>query len=275
MRDRRAHSLRQRQRRSAVAVERHVYGKYLKNRGSRSGHSTITNEDNALYIFRPPLNASSAAASQRLPFILHFHGGGFHSGYAFSEPNARIEAAVRSGAVFISVNYRLCATRYFYRGQSELPLPLTPQRPQDRGGAAMAFAAQQRERRGQREREGAYRQLQQVAATNGARGNGGGKGNGANASVDGKVEELIVVDGDGRLHLDGGGRTMDSYRVRRGRTEFMTKPAYDAAAALEFLLAHAAELRLDPHRMTVEATSAGGGPASYLLWVYRQWHAAR
>jgi hypothetical protein len=93
---------------------------------------------------------------------------------------------------------------------------------------------------------------------------------------------------------------MDRYRVRRGRTEFMTKRAtlpilarargacrapalacrrrrcaYDAAAALEFLLAHAAELRLDPHAMSLEATSAGGGPASYLLWVHRRWHAAR
>lgn len=68
---------------------------------------------------------------------------------------------------------------------------------------------------------------------------------------------------------------MDEYRVRLGRQEYMTKCAYDAAAALEFILAHAEELRLDPHRMSLEATSAGGGPASYLLWVYRRWHAAR
>ena len=85
-----------------------------------------------------------------------------------------------------------------------------------------------------------------------------------------KTAERMVLELKDKLGVAGGAATaLGQAAATRDKT------IADAAAALEFLLAHAAELRLDPHRMTVEATSAGGDPASYLLWVYRQWHAAR
>eukprot|EP00966_Prymnesium_polylepis_P236285 5464267-Prymnesium_polylepis.2 len=51
---------------------------------------------------------------------------------------------------------------------------------------------------------------------------------------------MVRVDRDGRLTLDSS-QTMASYRVRVGRQEYVTKYAYDAAAAMEYLVTNADE----------------------------------
>ena len=96
-------------------------------------------------------------------------------------------------------------------------------------------------------------------------------GDTANASV----EELIHVDGEGRLTLDHTGRTMEDYQIRRGRTEYNTKCSFDAAQMMEHLIAHADEYGLDIHRISFTGGSAGGGEIHYLTWVYHQWNVGR
>jgi hypothetical protein len=71
--------------------------------------------------------------------------------------------------------------------------------------------------------------------------------------------ELIHVAADGALSLDAAGRTLTAYKVRIGRQELNTQCSYDAAAALEDVLARAGELGIDPHRLALTGSSAGGG----------------
>ena len=91
---------------------------------------------------------------------------------------------------------------------------------------------------------------------------------------DKKVEELINVDADGKLALDTK-KTMDDYVVRRGRQEYNTKCSYDAAQMMEYIIANADSLNIDPHRISFTGGSAGGGEIHYLTWVYHQWNVAR
>merc|ERR1711907_428020 len=83
------------------------------------------------------------------------------------------------------------------------------------------------------------------------------------------------IDNEGRLSLDTSGKTMDAYRVRRGRQEFNTKRSYDTAQMIEHIIANADNLGLDPHRISTTGGSAGGGEIHYLTWVYHQWNVGR
>ncbi|CAE8697181.1 unnamed protein product, partial [Polarella glacialis] len=88
-------------------------------------------------------------------------------------------------------------------------------------------------------------------------------------------EELIHVDSEGRLSLDAAGKTMEDYRIRRGRQEYNTKCSYDAVQMMEHLIAHADAFGIDIHRISFCGDSAGGGEIQYLTWVYHQWNVGR
>eukprot|EP00756_Hemistasia_phaeocysticola_P029584 Hpha_TRINITY_DN16239_c0_g8::TRINITY_DN16239_c0_g8_i1::g.14584::m.14584 len=175
---------------AGVQTRSFVYGKY-------SGTNNNT-EANTYYLFTP--EGHDPARDGKLPIVLEIHGGGFTGGSATKKPNAAVTAAVDNGMAWISVDYRLVATKYYYGG--------------------------------------------------------------------GKLEELIHVDAQGRLTLDTTGKTMEDYKVRRGRQEFNTKCSYDAAQAMEHIIAHADELGIDVHRIATTGGSAGGGEIHYLTWVY-------
>ena len=184
----------------------HVYGKYY-SKSSRDG-SKLTN-CNTYYVFKP-----SAVGDDYLPFVLQFHGGGFTGGSATSRVTAEIEAYLDNGIAYVSADYRLVATKYFYEDEND-----------------------------SKERE----------------------------------EELINLDAEGRLTLDGSipPIPLSSYLVKVGRQEFNVKCSYDAVQALEHLLANAEMLSLDPHRMGLAGSSAGGGEINYLAYVYHAWNALR
>jgi hypothetical protein len=85
-----------------------------------------------------------------------------------------------------------------------------------------------------------------------------------------KVEELIHIAPDGGLELNVVGRTMDDYKVRVGKQEFITKVLFDAAAMIEHLAEEAESLGLDPHRIVFVGESSGGAAIQYLTWVYHK-----
>jgi hypothetical protein len=82
-------------------------------------------------------------------------------------------------------------------------------------------------------------------------------------------EEFIHADASGRLTLDRNGSVMSDYSVRVGRQELNTKCSFDAAAGLNDLIGRAGSLGIDPHRIGLLGSSAGGGEIHYLAWVYR------
>lgn len=85
-------------------------------------------------------------------------------------------------------------------------------------------------------------------------------------------EELIHVDGEGRLTLDGQGKTFSDYKVRICRHEFIVKSLYDGKMAMEHLVANAFSDGLDLNRMVFWAYSAGGSLAQYLTHIHHQWN---
>ena len=82
-----------------------TYGKYY----GRGGADNI----NSYYLFLPPGDRDMDAPP--LPVIVEFHGGGFTGGAATTEANALIDAALANNIAFISVNYRLVTTKYYYK----------------------------------------------------------------------------------------------------------------------------------------------------------------
>ena len=80
-------------------------------------------------------------------------------------------------------------------------------------------------------------------------------------------EEFIDIDSTGALHLVSS-RPMSSYRPHTGSQEKVTKCVFDATQAIKFLVAHAAELAIDPSRVGFMGQSAGGGEINYLALVY-------
>ena len=179
-----------------ISCRQVVYGKYYA-KDAESGGKVLTDQTYWLY---SPAKAQPGAA---LPVHIQIHGGGFTGGTPdeAASSDARIAAVVINGMHFMSVGYRLVATKYYY-------------------GAA------------------------------------------------GLEEEFIHASANGTLTLDAGGKVLSSYVVRRGRTEFNTKCSYDAAQALEHLLANAKAYGVDPHRISTTGGSAGGGEIHYLTWVY-------
>lgn len=82
-----------------------------------------------------------------------------------------------------------------------------------------------------------------------------------------KEEEFINVKEDGELSLDSS-MLLSEYIVRTGWQELITKCVYDGARALDYLVEHAAELELDPHRISFTGDSAGTAIIFYLSLVY-------
>jgi len=96
-------------------------------------------------------------------------------------------------------------------------------------------------------------------------------------SADGenRTEELIHVDKNGNLSLDVTGKTMDDYKVRIGKQEFITKYLYDATQMIENLIENADRFGLDVGRIVFAGESTGGAGMQYLTWVYHQWNVGR
>ena len=167
-------------------------------------HTATDKLANSYFVFTPPNSTQT-----KFPVILEIHGGGFTGGTATSRATPAVQDALANGIAWVSINYRLVATKYFYTNET---------------------TGQEHE------------------------------------------EELIHVSDDGKLALDTAGQTMSHYNVRRGRQEFNTKCSYDAAKMIDHLVAHADELRLDVHRISLTGGSAGGGEIHYLTWVYHAFH---
>ena len=84
---------------SAVRQQSLVYGKYF------TATPQIDRSINTYYLYTDP--AHDPATEPPAPVIVEIHGGGFTSGTATTSPNALVEAAVRNGMAFVSINYRL------------------------------------------------------------------------------------------------------------------------------------------------------------------------
>lgn len=80
-------------------------------------------------------------------------------------------------------------------------------------------------------------------------------------------EEFVSVVENGTLTLDTQ-RELTDYKPVMGWQELMPKCVYDASRALDYLLVHAASLRIDPSRVAFNADSAGTALATYLSLVY-------
>jgi len=80
-------------------------------------------------------------------------------------------------------------------------------------------------------------------------------------------EEFVSVAEDGMLTLHKE-RELTEYEPVISWQEFMPKCAYDVSRALDYLLIHAASLRIDTNRVGFYAVSAGTALASYLSLVY-------
>lgn len=90
-----------------------------------------------------------------------------------------------------------------------------------------------------------------------------------------KTEELIHVSADGMLSLDVNNRTMDSYKVRVGKQELITKYLYDSTQMIENLISNADKFGLDIHRIVFVGESTGGAGMQYLTWVHHKWNVGR
>lgn len=172
-----------------------VYGKYYSTK--QGIKSTV---DQTFFLYSP----KDIPAGQTLPVHIQIHGGGFTGGSPDEHLTPAIAQLVNNGIHYMSVGYRLVATKYYYDGDAGKELE----------------------------------------------------------------EEFIHATENGTLTLDIGGRVLSDYAVRRGRTEFNTKCSYDAAMALENMLASADAFGIDPHRISTTGGSAGGGEINYLTWVY-------
>ena len=92
-----------------VKTQSFVYGKYYSTSGAGGAKNT---EANTYYAFTP--SGHDAARDGKLPVVVEIHGGGFTGGSATRTPTAQIASAVANGIAWISVDYRLVATKYYY-----------------------------------------------------------------------------------------------------------------------------------------------------------------
>ena len=72
----------------------------------------VSTEANTYYVFAPAGDAPAAASR---PVVVEFHGGGFTGGKATSSTTAQIDNMLSNGVAFVSMDYRLVATKYYYR----------------------------------------------------------------------------------------------------------------------------------------------------------------
>lgn len=89
-----------------------------------------------------------------------------------------------------------------------------------------------------------------------------------------KTEELIKVDDEGKLSLDERS-TMEEYKVRIGKQEFITKYLYDATQMMENLIENKDKFGLDIDRIVFVGESTGGAAIHYLTWLYHKWNVGR
>eukprot|EP00947_MAST-08B_sp_MAST-8B-sp1_P000645 g645.t1 len=99
----------------SVTTDSYTYGKYYA-KNPRTGQKDTS--DQMFWLFRPASSSSDSPAA-KLPVVVEFHGGGFTGGSATKTPNAMISSAVANGIAWISVNYRLVATKYYYGGAAD------------------------------------------------------------------------------------------------------------------------------------------------------------
>ena len=203
-----------------------VYGKYFEP--SVDPRSPNDYSAQTYYIFSP----RNIPAGTKLPVMMQIHGGGFTSGAATKEVTPEIAAFLDNGFHYVSVGYRLVATKYYY--------PVAEQSPEMTGGNI--------------EEEFIW----------------AGPAAPPHAAVNPAPSGFLQLDTGGPL--GGGPMYLSDYKVHAGRTEFNTKCSYDAAQALEHLITHADQLQLDMHKLLLTGSSAGGGEIHYLTWVYHGFH---
>jgi hypothetical protein len=230
-----------------------VYGKYFEpSADPREGNDYSAQ---TYYIFSP----AHIPVGTKLPVIIQIHGGGFTGGAPFSEITQEIAAYLDNGFHFVSVGYRLVATKYYY---------------------AVANGGNVTDTSGNLEEEYIW----------------AGPATPPHAAVS-APDGFLQLDTGGPL--GGGPMYLSDYRVHAGvsstctiaplngqkrslarstypqtkrlravvllliqRTEFNTKCSFDAAQALEHLIMHADQLQVDVHRIVTTGGSAGGGEVS-------------
>eukprot|EP01050_Picozoa_sp_SAG11_P029690 SAG11_NODE_8463_length_1012_cov_1.526835_1_plen_290_part_01 len=207
-----------------------VYGKYFEPAADPRSPNDYSSQ--TYYIFSP----RNIPAGVELPVIMQIHGGGFTSGAATKEVTPQIAVFLDNGFHYVSVGYRLVATKYYYAAAA----------------AAAAAAGNTTDAP-----LGASVEEEFIWA---------GPAVPPHAATNPAPDGFLQLDTGGPL--GGGPMYLSDYKVHVGRTEFNTKCSYDAAQALEHLISHADQLQADMHRLVTTGSSAGGGEIHYLTWVY-------
>eukprot|EP01051_Picozoa_sp_SAG22_P016693 SAG22_NODE_2407_length_2605_cov_1.483639_3_plen_212_part_00 len=92
-----------------------MYGKYFKK--TIAGVNDFG--DNTYWMFSP----RNISAGTKLPVMMQIHGGGFTGGNPDSSVTPEIAAYLDNGFHYVSVGYRLVATKYYYSPGSCTPSP--------------------------------------------------------------------------------------------------------------------------------------------------------
>ena len=58
-------------------------------------------------------------SGKKYPIMIEYHGGGFTGGQATHQVSREVQAYIDNGFFFASMNYRLVATKYFYKHQGQ------------------------------------------------------------------------------------------------------------------------------------------------------------
>eukprot|EP00912_Choanoflagellata_sp_UC4_P000479 UC4_evm4s296 len=95
-----------------VTPKRFVYGPYFAKRPDGSEDA----ECNSFYLFSPP--EFDPSRGKKLPIMIQFHGGGFTGGSASSSLSPEINAYISNGFHYASMDYRMVATKYYYKNRN-------------------------------------------------------------------------------------------------------------------------------------------------------------
>ena len=60
-----------------------------------------------------------ALSGKKYPIMIEYHGGGFTGGQATHQVSREVQSYIDNGFFFASMNYRLVATKYFYKHQGQ------------------------------------------------------------------------------------------------------------------------------------------------------------